>query len=195
MKKYQQRPGYIADAAWRRGYLTPLELFRVAAWKTGQGLGNLTLNTEDEIKRATRTAIDGIRPWKGEQVLGLDDDARWDAWRRIANSVIGVKKDRIGLLALEGVGYPMATAILDILDREVWPVMDRWATLTVFGQQLRWYGAAAYTVYTRHLATVGHACWPDKPSIHSLDEVAMDTSRNNKPLPTGWTYAATPRSS
>src|SRR5712692_9646955 len=34
---------------------------------------------------------------------------------------------------LEGVGYPMATAILDILDPGVWPVMDRWAVITVFG--------------------------------------------------------------
>jgi hypothetical protein len=192
MKAYHRRPDCVAEAAWRRGYMTPLELFRVAAWKTGLGLGNLTLNSEDRIKRATLSAINGIRPWKGERVLGLDDDARWAAWRKTANAVIGVKKDGIGLLALDGVGYPMATAILDILDPELWPVMDRWATLTVFGRPLRWYGAAAYVVYTRHLATVGHACWPDKPSIHSLDEMAMETSRRAKPLPAGWTYATIP---
>ena len=30
-----------------------------------------------------------------------------------------------------GVGYPMATAILDILDPDVWPVIDQWAVQTV----------------------------------------------------------------
>jgi hypothetical protein len=111
---------------------------------------------------------------------------------KTANSVIGTKRGETGLLALAGVGYPMATAILDILDPEVWPVMDRWATHTVFGRRLRRYGAAEYAAYTRHLATVGHACWPDKPSIHSLDEVAMDTSRRSTPLPAGWSYATSP---
>jgi hypothetical protein len=41
--RYQDRPDYVAEQAWSRGYLKPLEFFRVAAWKTGQGLGSLTL--------------------------------------------------------------------------------------------------------------------------------------------------------
>jgi hypothetical protein len=194
MKGYQHRPDEVADAAWRRGHMTPLELFRVAAWKTGLGLGQLTLNSQTDIEQATGKAIDGIREWREKQLLGLDDDACWDAWQKTANSVIGIQH-HCGLLALEGVGYRMATSILDILDPKVWPVIDRWATQTVFGRPLDWYGAAPYAAYARHLATVGHACWPEEPTINALDQRAMRTAGKRLPLPQGWTYAMIPKRS
>ena len=192
MKDYQRRPDEVADEAWQRGYLTALELFRVAAWKSAKALAQLTLNSESDIKRTTTQAIDGIRPWKGKPMLAVDDDACWDAWRQTANSVIGIQ-DQTGLLALEGVGYRVATAILVILDPEVWPVIVRWATQTVFGKPLGWYGVARYAAYTRHLANVGHPCWPEEPSIHALDQRAMRTASHGWPLPSGWTYAVIPK--
>lgn len=70
MKKYQVRPSEIATSAWNRGYLKPLELLRIAAWKTGQGLGSLTVNTEHDIESRTRASIDCIQHWK---VGGLSD--------------------------------------------------------------------------------------------------------------------------
>src|ERR1700731_3508265 len=73
MKDYQVRPDEIAASAWNRGYLTPLELLRLAAWKTGKGLGHLTVNSEHEIESRTKAAIDIIRPWKGRRVVGLTD--------------------------------------------------------------------------------------------------------------------------
>lgn len=194
MKDYQVRPNHVADSAWRLGYMTPLELFRVAAWKSAKNLAELTLNSEDDIMQYTRDAIDGLRAWKGRAALRLDDDACWEAWRTTANSVIGVQ-GQSGLLALQGVGYRVATAILCILDPEVWPVIDRFATETVFGRPLTWYGAAQYTAYTRHLATKGHDCWPDEPSIHTLDRRAMITAQKKMPLPEGWTYAKIPKRS
>src|SRR5258708_4586718 len=130
-KKYQKRPDEVAVRAWSRGYLTPLDLFKVAAWKTGQGLGSLTVNTEEEIEARTRAAVDCLRPWRDKLVSGLADDAIWEDWRETARHAIGASADLSGLLGLEGVGYPMATAILDILDPGVWPVMDRWAVITV----------------------------------------------------------------
>jgi hypothetical protein len=135
MKKYQVRPSEIATSAWNRGYLKPLELLRIAAWKTGQGLGYLTVNTEHDIESRTRAAIGSIQHWKGRRVVGLTDQTLWDDWRETARRAIGVAATREGLLGLEGVGYPMATAILDILDPDVWPVIDQWAVRTVFGTQ------------------------------------------------------------
>jgi hypothetical protein len=50
VKEYQERPDEVASRAWNRGYLTALELFRVAAWETGQGLGALTINTGTTVR-------------------------------------------------------------------------------------------------------------------------------------------------
>jgi hypothetical protein len=38
MVKYHEDCPEVAVAAWKQGYLTPLQLFRIAAWKTGQAL-------------------------------------------------------------------------------------------------------------------------------------------------------------
>lgn len=197
-KKYQRRPSEVASAAWARGHMTPLELLRVAAWKTGQGLGSLTVNTEEEIKARTRAAIEAIGPWRGRQVSILTSDALWENWRKTAQRAIGAKVGKSGLLALEGVGYPMATAILDILDPGVWPVMDRWAVLTVFGPRPvggpppDWQHAAAYAAYTRHLVEQGTAAWGPGLSAHELDLKAMDLARTGGALPQGWSYARLP---
>lgn len=200
MKDYQFRPCEIADSAWNRGYLKPLELLRLAAWKTGQGLGHLTVNSEDAIETRTKAAIDSIRPWKGRRVVELTDQALWDEWRETARHAIGVAETQEGLLGLKGVGYPMATAILDILDPSVWPVMDRWAVQAVFEPQpdgprwppQRWQCAVAYEVYARHLATEGAKHWGSCSLIHQLDVEAMKASRPGGTLPHGWTRVSLP---
>lgn len=125
MKEYQFRPNDIAAPAWNRGYLKPLEFLRTAAWKTGQGLGSLTVNSEHDIESRTAAAMAGIQHWRGRRVVELTDQLLWDDWRETARLAIGVAATSQGLLGLKGVGYPMATAILDILDSDVWPVIDR----------------------------------------------------------------------
>jgi hypothetical protein len=193
MKDYQVRPDEIAASAWSRGYLKPLELLRIAAWKTGQGLGHLTMNTEDEIEGRTKAAIDSIRPWKGRRVVGVTDQALWHDWRETGRRAIGVAATQEGLLGLNGVGYPMATAILDILDPDVWPVIDKWAVQTVFEPQpdgtrwptRRWQCAVAYEAYARHLAIEGAEHWGFHCSIHQLDVEAMKASRPGGTLPHG----------
>jgi hypothetical protein len=200
MKKYQDRPSEIANSAWDRGYLKPLELLRIAGWKTGQGLGSLTVNTEHDIESRTRAAMDNIRHWKGQRVVGLTDQALWGDWHETARRAIGVAATGEGLLGLEGVDYPVASAVLDILDSDVWPVIDRWAVKTVFGTQRdgaawptrQWRCAAAYVEYTRHLATEGARRWGSDCSIHQLDVKAMKASREGGTPPHGWTYAPLP---
>jgi len=200
MKKYQVRPSEIATSAWNRGYLKPLELLRIAAWKTGQGLGSLTVNTEHDIESRTGASMDCIQHWKGRRVVGLADQALWDDWRETARRAIGVAATRKGLLGLEGVDYPVATAILDILDPDVWPVIDQWAVRTVFATQpdgipwptRQWRCAAAYEAYARHLATEGANHWGSDCSIHQLDVEAMQASRPGGTLPHGWTPASLP---
>ena len=200
MPRYQVRPDYVADRAWERGYLRPLEFFRVAAWKTGQGLGSLTLNSEESIEARTKAVIDCIQAWRGRKVVAVDDDALWADWRETARSAIGIKADKTDLLGLDGVGYPMASAILDILDPHVWPVIDRWAVQTVFGAQSSgaplparwWHRAAVYQTYARHLATTGAACWGSSLSIHELDQKAMSMAMKKECPPAGWMTAKLP---
>lgn len=192
MKKYQVRPDYIADMAWARGYLKPLGLLRIAAWTTGQGLGSLTLNSEKDIEERTGAAVDRIRPWRGRQVVGLSDPSAWSDWRETARGAIGVQATNAGLLGLKGVGYPMASAILDILDPQVWPVIDKYAVRTVFGAQpdgtpwpsARWHRAAAYEAYARHLANLGATHWGSNLSIHKLDQRLWEPRclARNRPL-------------
>jgi hypothetical protein len=200
MKKYQIRPSEIATLAWDRGYLKPLELLRIAAWKSGQGLGSLTVNTERDIESRTGASMECIQHWKGRRVVALTDQALWDERRETARRAIGVAATRKGLLGLEGVGYPMATAILDILDPDVWPVIDQWAVQTVFGTRpdgtlwpaRQWQCAVAYEAYARHLATEGAKRWGSSYSIHQLDVEAMKASMPSGTLPHGWTPAPLP---
>jgi hypothetical protein len=78
VKRYQKRPDDVTARAWSRGYLTPLDLFKVAAWKTGQGLGSLTVNTEEEIAARTRAAVDCIKPWRSRPIRAEANDAKWE---------------------------------------------------------------------------------------------------------------------
>ena len=86
----------------------------------------------------------------------------------------------------------MATAILDILDPAVWPVIDKWATTTVFGAVPSRYCAALYAAYARHLATEGPKHWGAGLSIHELDMKAQSASMNHG-LPAGWQTTEPPR--
>ena len=111
----------------------------------------------------------------------------------------GASAHRSGLLGLEGVGYPMATAILDILDPGVWPVMDRWAVMTVRDSAWR-PPVAEHPVAARHrvrgLRPAPGYGWRggvgSQPLGDELHEEAMQLSRNGPPLPARWNHARLP---
>jgi hypothetical protein len=202
MIPYQEEPtSSLARNAWARGHLTSLELLRIAAWKSARGLAWLSLNTEEDIESQTATAIDHLRAWRGRQMAGVADPDLWSRWEGTARSAIGIHAET-GLLKLSGVGYPMATAILTILDPEVWPVMDKLAVRSVFGSpppdtspsawrwQRQW--ADAYACYARHLAVVGRRCWGAELNIHKLDQRAMRASMKGGQLPPGWSFSVLP---
>jgi hypothetical protein len=119
-KEYQNRPERITQEAWNRGYLEAFELARIAAWKSAQSVAAITVNKPEEIEDCTRAAMSVIKPWRGRKAIGLVTGADWDEWQQTANKAIGWVGGRrgpsSGLLSLKGVEYPMATAILDILD-------------------------------------------------------------------------------
>jgi hypothetical protein len=94
----------------------------------------------------------------------------------VTRSVIGSKQTSSGLLGLEGVGYPMATALLAYLAPKVWPVIDKWTLLAIFGDDAgtRWHGATAYTAFTRRLCELAPNQYPDCLTVHDVDMAVMN---------------------
>jgi hypothetical protein len=194
--EYQKRPVEITKNAWDRGYIEPFELARIAAWKSAKSVAGITVNNPEEIEDCTRATMTIIEPWRGRKVAALGIGAEWADWQLTANEAIGWVNNRTrtasGLLSLKGVEYPIATAILDILDPDVWPVLDKWAAMTVFGEVPSRYSAARYAAYAKHLATEGAKHWNDAPSIHELDERAQSASMKGGHLPAGWRICELP---
>jgi hypothetical protein len=122
-KEYQKRPEWIADDAWHRGYIEPFELARIAAWKNARSVAAITVNMPAEIEARTREAMSAIRPWRGRTATPLVTDGEWADWQQTANAAVGwvgrKGEPSSGLLSLKGVSYPVASAILDILDPDV----------------------------------------------------------------------------
>ncbi len=206
-KKYHDWPEGVAEAAWARGHMTALEMFRVAAWKSVQAMGELTRNSEEDFRKVTQDALKNITHLRGAAVVNVTDPAMWGTWQETAAAAMGHNYEpKSGLMRLHGVGYPMASAILCVLEPGVWPVIDKWAVETVFGlapsgEQLstgQWQKAVVYAAYAEHLATVGPRFWPRASTIHELDGEAMKASMpgtRTRPagvIPSGWETAALP---
>lgn len=165
------------------------QLFRIAAWKSAKGLAPLTLNTEDQIAERTRSAIEVIKPWRSANLLHPDHDFEWPNWTATAASAIGSKQQGSGLLGLDGVGYPMATALLAFLAPGAFPVMDIWTIRAIYGAKTtrKYERAVAYTDFARQLVEVGSSLFPEEPDVHSIDIAVMNRSmacrHGNRPCP------------
>jgi hypothetical protein len=68
---YQDRPCWITDEAWNRGYIEPFELTRIAAWKNARSVAAITVNRPENIEAWTRAAISVIRPWRDRRAVAL----------------------------------------------------------------------------------------------------------------------------
>lgn len=176
-------PDEIRQAAWAHGRLTALQLFRIVAWKSAKGLASLTLNSEDEIERHTSATLEVLGGWRGTDVL--DGKPNWERWEDDARSMVGVQGSS-GLLALSGIGYPVASALLAFLAPSAFPVIDRWAVRAVWGDAAvkrtrDWQCAAGYVAYARNLVSL-RGRWPTATSIHELDVAAMNHGMHAGPL-------------
>ena len=173
---YQHEPFHLREAIWSRGYMTALQMLRIAAWKSARGLASLTLNDEDLIRLRTADAFDAIRPWRAADVLNAPVD--WDAWREMVAHAVGSKQGQTGLLALEGVGYPMASAFLALLAPAAFPVIDRWAVHGVYGPTIGNYQTSlVYTDFAQALAA-RRGCFATANTIHELDQAVMTAAMN-----------------
>lgn len=180
-KRYHDEPDdNFREQIWTRGHFSALELFRLAAWKSAQGLASLTLNTEEAIACRTSAAMEVIAPWRETDVLRSEVD--WRAWSDTASTAIGSKREHTGLLGLEGFGYPMASAFLSYLVPAAFPVIDRWAVKAVYGSSVAqsagvWHRWLVYAHFGQQLVN-RQGDFPDAPNIHRVDQAVMNRAMN-----------------
>jgi len=171
--KYQVEPTHIKKGIWERGHIEPWELLRICAWKSAQGLASLSMNDEELIRERTAAACVALEQLHDTDVLATEPD--WPHWEDAVRTAVGSKDAATGLLGLSGVGYPVATAILCIMNPKAFPVLDRWAIVGTFGSDVlplrKYCTAAGYRSYAEALA--GRADRRDGASIHELDQDAM----------------------
>jgi len=174
---YQVEPVGLRDGIWERGYITAWELLRICAWKSAKGVALLSLNAEAEIEERTRNACTQLRWLKDADAL--DPSTDWDRWTESVRLAIGAKKLGTGLLGLSGVGYPVATAVLCILNPRTFPVLDRWAVAGLYGddrKSVSYERAARYSEYAQDLVRAGSSQQLGASSIHELDQLFMNAA-------------------
>ncbi len=201
-KAYHEYPHGVREAAWKRGHMTALEALRVGAWKQAMVPASLSVNNEGQIEAVTEEVMKTISvATKWPSLIGNTNAPFWATYRTVVAQAVGAKKSGTGLYGLDGVEYPVASALLCILDPERWPVIDQHAVRAVFEPRAdgrehpsnTWYCATVYTAYAQHLATVGDACWGPGLSIHEIDEQAMAVGKARGPYPTGWYQIPLPK--
>lgn len=188
--EYQVEPDGLRAEIMKRGYITPWELFKIVSWKSAKGVAWLSLNSEDEIISCTKETVAGLKSWSGPVDILAEEmtDALWSEWEAKAGELIGADKKyakggvATGLLRLHGVGYPVATAILGLLKPEVFPVMDKWAVETIFGEgasKKRWQTKSKYLAYTQLLVKPEIGRLQKMTTLRERDKAAMDIAMQN----------------
>lgn len=166
---------------WKAGQIDGFQFMRVAAWKSAKALGEITLNSEREFEIRTKALFEAIAPWTETNVINQPID--WDHWQETAAHAIGSKKLGTGLLGLRGVGYPMATAVLSTLLPNVFPVLDKWAIVGLYGEteksaaSTKWHKSAVYRKYAFDIATSTKPDLLSTTCIHYRDQILMNAAR------------------
>ena len=121
--KYQEEPVELRAIILDQVGITPLQLMRIVAWKSAKGLASLTLNSEDKIAAYTKPAVALARRYRTVDVVRPAKSFSWNHWLDETRKVIGQTSrygEPSGLLAIDGIGYPVATAVLAILNESPW---------------------------------------------------------------------------
>ena len=175
--RYQHEPVELREAIWESGVIAPLQMMRIAAWKSARGLAPLTLNSQDAIETRSHQLLEAIRSFRRVDVIRqpLHTD-EWDRWRLAAAAGIGSKSLGTGLLGLDGFGYPMASAFLALLAPNAFPVIDRWTVKAVYGPTSGNYQrSVVYADFTRCLVSQA-VHYPSADTVHGVDQSIMNAA-------------------
>jgi hypothetical protein len=177
---FQREPEELGDQIWLAGEITPLQFFRITAWKSAKGLAWLSLNSEEQLRTVSAAAVRAIEAWRTVDVL--NDEVDWLRWRLDASSAVGRAKSS-GLLALHGVGYPVASAILSLLAPRAFPVVDRWTIGALYEEFPRaWQTSHFYEHFTRRLVEIADH-FPTCQTVHQVDQAVMNRAMSGVTMP------------
>jgi len=141
----------VASPARDRGCLRRDEFMKLCAWKTPRSKPRCAANTDDSLRKVTRIALD---PGSPERV-------------------------KIEILTqLSGVGWPTASVILHLCDKNLYPILDYRALWSVGVKAPSQYGFElwqAYTQFTRELSREA-GC-----SMRTLDRALWQYSKEHQP--------------
>lgn len=194
--QYQSAPVELRGPILDRGHVEAWELFRIVAWKSAKGLGWLSLNDPEEIERATRVTLTRLAEWDGPRSLlksGLTD-AEWKQWEDFVGTLIGADASHggpTGLLRLSGVGYPVATAVLSILEPDLFPVLDKWGVKAIFGKVVsarttKWHNKSAYRQYTQALTSPAAKELGAYRTLRERDVATMTAGKQDRAIVKEW---------
>lgn len=184
-RAYQERPDHLRPLIWHQGHITPWQLLRIVSWKSAKGVALLSLNDEESIETVTAGSLQAVAGFRDRDIVAEPlDDEEWSRWELAVRTAIGSKKAGTGLLALAGVGYPVATAVLCLTAPTAFPVIDKWAVQGVFGPDVArrngWHRGAAYRAFARTLAT--SAALDGRGNVHERDQFVMQRMMDGKPI-------------
>lgn len=172
---YQTEPKELREVIWSAGTIMPLQLFRIVAWKSAQGLAWVTLNNENDIALRSTECLQALVDWRTADIC--EPTANWENWESAVRDAIGTRQPPKGLQGLNGVRYPVASAILAILAPQAFPVVDRWAIKAVYGRQISdFHTVAFYRDFTEQLVRIS-AYYPHCNTIHEVDQAVMNAAR------------------
>jgi hypothetical protein len=183
---YQEEVGPdIRRGIWDRGHIEPWELLRIVAWKSAKGLPWLALERPEKIVAVTREVCAAIAPYS--DAVASDEfkvEERGQAFLDATCQALGPRKKATGLRSLRGIELPVATAVLAVLNPAAWPVIDRWAVLSVFEALPRdaTYRLDVYRQYVRRLAEIQRLQFSSH-TIHAVDQRAMRAAQKGTPPP------------
>lgn len=164
--------------------LDPFNLCKIAAWKSAISVAAVTVNPPDVIRHVTAESRRALRDWLDRDLVSLarTSGVDWDRYEIAVRTAMGSKRKRTGLMQLEGIRYPAASAILRVWNRKAFPVIDRHAVRavrTLCGINFDPNTGAGYTAYAQALAETARFRPRTEPDdIHARDQEAMNRGRD-----------------
>ena len=182
--RYQNEPLWLREELWARGHIEPWELLQISAWKSANAnLALLSLNTPADIVDVTSRVLTSLS--SASQSTSRDLYADQESWERLEHLTRQALDIETGLRSLHGVRLPVASAVLSILNPELWPIVDVWAIKGTFSPTPplgRHNEFNFYWAYVSRLAELQqqHAL---QESLHSLDQRLFNDMRLSKEPP------------
>jgi len=167
------------NANGERG-IDPFYLCKIAAWKSARAVASITANSPERIQRVTSESRRAFRDWLDRDLVSLARTSAidWENYETAVKTAVGSEKASTGLMQLDGVQYPMASAILRVWNRKAFPVIDRHAIRAVrhlTGTTFNPNTGAGYTSYVRTLVeTSVFKPTGEVDDVHERDQIAME---------------------